>query len=441
MYHYKEALHADPGFTLAHLNLGMLFFKNQEVAPAITQFNNVLAIDERNISAMFYLGLINLADENLEKAAKFFQEVLAVNSEHVESLVNLGVIALKQNKPQVAIDYFTKALALDENNLEARNNLAATFVHNDRYENALKYYENLLKEDPENVEYLYNTGVAQMGLGHIEIAVRMFMQVLEIQGEHFGALSNLAAIKMRNNDKPSAIKLLQRALKVEPNNKTTQFMLQALMQKQEQVATCTDYARDLFNHYAMYYEKHMQETLQYKLPEKLWEILNMLKLESFDKVLDLGCGTGLCGDVLKSFTDYLVGVDIADKMLSVAKSKGIYKKLIAADIFEFLGESAEQYDLIIAADVLPYFGSLDSLFASIQSRLSDNGIFIFSTEISAEEQWQVQESIRFSHSPHYISKLCDANNLILEYKEQTIARQQDAQGLEEIIYVCKLARV
>lgn len=463
LYHYKEALHADPGFTLAHLNLGILLFKNQEIDASVTQFNNVLAIDECNLTAGFYLGLINLAQENLPKSLDFFQEVLQVNPEHVESLVNIGVILLKQNKQQLAIDYFTRALALDENNLEARNNLAATFIHNDRYENALKYYFELLKEDPKNLEYLYNTGVAQMGLGRIDDAVNMFKQVLSIDNKHFGALSNLAAIKMRNRDKCGALELLQKALAVEPNNKTTKFMLQAL--SQESVETCKEYAADLFNHYALYYDKHMQETLEYKLPQKLWEILHKFHLNNsnnianfsdgldlelnaskpvaenaniiFQQTLDLGCGTGLCGNVLKYFSKYLTGVDISEKMLAIAATKEVYEELKTQDILEFLQNDTHTYDLIVCLDVLPYFGSLHQLFNYISARLSHNGIFIFSTEISENTDWSIQESMRFKHAPQYILNLCKENNLIIEYKERVRARKQDNIDLEEMVYVCR----
>lgn len=434
LYHYKEALHADPSFTLAHLNLGILLFKNQEIEPAVTQFNNVLAIDERNLTAFFYLGLINLAQENLLKSLDFFQEVLQINPEHVESLVNIGVILLKQNKQQLAIDYFTRALALDENNLEARNNLAATFIHNDRYENALKYYFELLKEDPKNLEYLYNTGVAQMGLGRIDEAVNMFKQVLSIDNKHFGALSNLAAIKMRNRDKKGAIELLRKALAVEPNNKTTKFMLEAL--SRESVETCKEYAADLFNHYALYYDKHMQDTLEYKLPQKLWELLHKLNLNNLDKVLDLGCGTGLCGDVLKSFSKHVTGVDISEKMLAIAATKEVYEHLKTQDILEFLQEDKNKYDLIVCLDVLPYFGSLNKFFNYITEHLENNGIFIFSTEISESNDWEIQESMRFKHAPQYILNLCAENNLLIEYKEQVSARKQDNRDLEEMVYVC-----
>ena len=42
------------------------------------------------------------------------------------------------------------------------------------------------------------------------------------------------------------------------------------------------------------------------------------------QALDLGCGTGLTGIILREIAKHLTGVDIAAKMLAHAKEKEIY---------------------------------------------------------------------------------------------------------------------
>ena len=434
---YRDALHSDPSFILAHLNLGILLFKNQELLAAETQFKNVLSIDDANISAQFYLGLLNINRDDLDAAQKFFSSILTKDAGHVESLVNLGVISLKQGKDQIAVDYFTKALAFDNSNLEARNNLAAIFIHNDRYENALKYYVSLLAEDPNNIEYLYNTGVAKMGLGHIHEATNLFLNVLSIENQHFGAISNLAAIKMRISDRAAACDLLKRALEIKPDDATTKFMLSAISQKDKNITHCPTYATDLFNHYAMYYEKHMQDTLEYSLPNEIWKILHELNIPKVSKALDLGCGTGLLGEIIKPFCQKLIGVDIATKMLSVAKNKEIYDELIEDEALTFLLKYQNKYDLIIAADVLPYFSALDDLFKAIKDSINENGLFIYSIEISEDASWKLQESIRYCHNPEYINTLIEIYNGEPLLSKKITARKQSGQNLKEIIYAIK----
>ncbi len=43
----------------------------------------------------------------------------------------------------------------------------------------------------------------------------------------------------------------------------------------------------------------------------------------FERALDLGCGTGLVGEALNSFTRHLTGVDLSPRMLRKAQPKGL----------------------------------------------------------------------------------------------------------------------
>lgn len=210
-----------------------------------------------------------------------------------------------------------------------------------------------------------------------------------------------------------------------------------------QAKTTPEYAHNLFNNYALYYDQHMQKTLQYSIPHQLARVIHKLTLPKNPNTLDLGCGTGLTGIVLREVSQHLTGVDIAAKMLAQAKEKGIYHELIEAELFQFLQEnkphcnSPRHYDLIVAADVLPYFGELDSLFAALKTHLNSQGYFIFTTEISTKENWTLQKSARFSHHPDYIKKLGEENQLSLVKQEKIPARIQNQLPLEAMLYVLK----
>ncbi len=432
--HYGLAVHAEPDFVQAHYNLGLLLLKHNELAAAKIQFNNVLSLQPENAAASFYLGGLLLAENALDEAEAAFNDVLAHNSEHVEALVNMGVIELKREHGQLAIDYFTKALGFDNHNEEARNNLAATFIHHDRFENALAHYNVLLQQHPHHIEYLYNAGVAQMALGHLKEAMAHFNLILSLQADHFATLNNLAAIHIRLGERDEAITLLQRALLANPTDSASQFMLHALTGDNKNPEACPSYVSNLFNHYALYYDQHLQSTLHYALPQHIGRLLHRLKLNTINHALDLGCGTGLSGIVLRELTTHLTGVDIASKMLAEADKKGIYDKLIESELISFLQTSEPSYDLAIAADVLPYLGELEPLFAALSQRLHPQGFFIFSLEISDQAPWQLQSSTRFSHHPAYINNLCEEHGFKIIEQEKVVARQQNQQSLEVMLY-------
>ena len=435
--HYRAAVHAQPDFTQAHYNLGLLLLKHHELDAAKKQFSNVLTLQPNHVDAQFYLGVLHLNDDLLDEAEQAFQNVLTSQDEHVFSLTNLGVIALKREQGQIAIDYFTRALAFDPNNIEARNNIAATFIHHDRHENALTHYDVLLKQDPDNIEYLYNSGVAQMALGHLKEAIAHFETILMHDSQHFAALNNLAAIQMRLGHRSKAIILLQRATAANPKDTACQFMLHALTGDEKHPKPCADYVSNLFNNYALYYDQHMQGSLKYTLPFSIMRALHTLGYIHFKHTMDLGCGTGLSGVVLRESSEHLTGLDIAAKMLEQAREKAVYDTLIEAELLGHLQTHQQQYDLIVAADVLPYSGDLQPLFEIIKQRLTPQGLFVFSSEISPDEPWILQDSARFCHHPDYIQGLCKSHHLELLHQDKLVARQQDQQDLYVNLYIVK----
>ncbi|MFT4059441.1 MAG: tetratricopeptide repeat protein [Legionella sp.] len=432
--HYTQAVNAEPDFSTAHFNLGLLFLKNNQLVAAKTQFNNVVALNPEYAEAHFYLGILYLNDNKLNKAEKEFQKVLEQDSEQIEAITNLGVIALKKEHHQQAVDYFTKAIALDNEHIDARNNLAATFMHHDRFENALMHYDVLLKKAPNNIEYLYNSGVAQMALGHLNEAIIFFECILRLQPAHNAALSNLAAIYLKMDQRETSREYLRQALAANPKDKVSAHMLHAL-EGESKAQASPEYAQNLFNNYALYYDQHMQGTLHYHIPQHIARVIHQLKLPINTQSLDLGCGTGLTGIVLREMSKHLVGVDIAAKMLTQAKEKEIYDELVEAELNEFFKKNHKKYDLIVAADVLPYFGDLNTLFTAISQHLNPQGYFIFTTEISDKDSWVLQTSARFSHNPHYIHTISEQNHLQQLHQEKVPARIQNQHPLEVMLYV------
>lgn len=382
-----------------------------------------------DIAAHFYAGISALQSENLDQAEAHFQSILNINPDHVPTLINLGALELKRGEGQTAIAYFTQVLILDENNVMARQNLAATFMHYDRFENAMSHYEALKKINALDIEDLYNMGVASAALGQLSSAIDYYQQVIAKNKKHNAALNNLAAIHIRLGKRSEAIDLLQRALQANSSDSASQFMLDVLMNKKQNPTASHDYVRNLFNNYALYYEQHLQKILQYSLPEKGLEILRELQFNQFQQVLDLGCGTGLSGVALCDCSAQLTGVDLSKKMLAHARAKNIYDDLFEADIISFLRADRQQYDLIQALDVLPYFGELDELFTAISPRLRAKGVLLLSAEISEKDNWQIQDSMRFCHHPDYIQGLLESHSMRLLHNSRVIARQENEQNL------------
>ena len=62
---------------------------------------------------------------------------------------------------------------------------------------------------------------------------------------------------------------------------------------------------------------------------------------------------------------------------------------------------------LLAADVLVYFGDLASLFAQIARVLDAGGLYAFSIELSAEQDFLLQPSGRYAHATDYVRRVCN----------------------------------
>tara|TARA_B100000949_G_scaffold235456_2_gene258874 strand:- start:1302 stop:2156 length:855 start_codon:yes stop_codon:yes gene_type:complete len=268
-------------------------------------------------------------------------------------------------------------------------------------------------------------GVAQMALGHLNQAINLFKQLLIIKPAHFATLNNLAAVYIRLNKKTTAATLLKQALQANPDDKPSQHMLAAI-EHPTKATTCPEYARNLFDNYALYYDNHVQNYLNYTLPEQITALFNDLVISPIETLLDAGCGTGLIGAHLRSLCRYLIGVDISPKMLEHAKRKAIYDKLVTADIEVFLKNYKDAlFDVIVAADVLPYLGDLALFFQGIKKTLKPEGYCILTTEISLQESWHLNATSRFSHNLEYLQDLCAFYQLDMVLHTKINARQQE----------------
>ena len=99
------------------------------------------------------------------------------------------------------------------------------------------------------------------------------------------------------------------------------------------------YVRRLFDQYAPDFDRALVERLDYRGPELLLEAVRAVARRSvrgFGSVLDLGCGTGLAGAAFRPHRDWLVGVDLSPGMVEQARAKGLYDRLVVADISAFL---------------------------------------------------------------------------------------------------------
>lgn len=165
------------------------------------------------------------------------------------------------------------------------------------------------------------------------------------------------------------------------------------------------YIRELFNQYAPRFDAALVEHLGYRAPQQISSLIERLLPADavFERVLDLGCGTGLTGAEIRHRTSWLIGVDLAPGMLAEAQRKSVFDELAEAEAVTALRALDRPVDLIVAGDVVAYFGELDALMAAAFAALKPGGRFVFTTERSDDhDSFRLHAKCRFTHAAGYL---------------------------------------
>lgn len=207
------------------------------------------------------------------------------------------------------------------------------------------------------------------------------------------------------------------------------------------------YVEQLFDDYADRFETALVEKLDYKVPGRLAALIADKGHARYARAIDLGCGTGLMGVELSGRVDHLEGYDLSANMLAKAEDKGIYHHLDQADLSLGLGETrligtelaAGRADLVAAADVLMYLGDLDPVLALSAALLTDGGHSAFSVEhlMDDPDDFRLQPSLRYAHSPAYIERLLTAHGFTLLGSEKLVIRMDGGVPVHGILFIAE----
>ncbi len=434
------ALHdVHPKFAAIYNNLGTLYFAEEKWQDAITAFQTALQLQADFIDAYYNLLLtFNKLNRKME-AKQVLDTLLALTPEHVGGLFQLGCFYMQENNYLAAIEPLAKIAERFPNHFETQTNLATCLFKLGRLKEAKKTYLNALALKKDDVQIYFNLAVIESQFGNLFAAENYYLKALTINPDNFSIQYNLGVLLMKLQKSSDALQHFYQALKVEPDNVVVQHLINVIMQNKKITSAPLEYIRSLFDSYAYHYDAHMLNDLHYQLPELMFAAIQQFSQVAYQqwRILDLGCGTGLCGESFKYSSNYLVGVDIAQQMLDVAQQKNIYDELILSDIFAYLKNQLNHWNLILAGDVLGYVGDLNEFFPLVKQALTSSGYFIFSTEIEEQANYRMTSSGRFAYQRDYLEQLMKKNHFTLVSYQQITLRTQQEQPVFAYLYVLK----
>ena len=244
--------------------------------------------------------------------------------------------------------------------------------------------------------------------GDLAAAADLLAQALELAPDYASAWFALGEVRDRLGEREAAVVAFRNAREADPADRHGAALHLIRLGAAPAAAMPEDYVRTLFDGYAAGFDEALMRRLDYRAPELLLRAVERARAGGrmkFGAVLDLGCGTGLAGIVFRPFSDWMVGVDLSPAMLAQARGKGIYDRLIEADIGRFLaGEAAikAHYHLVLAADVFVYADDLTPLTAAIAAALAPAGILAFSVETHEGDGVILRDTLRYAHGEAHV---------------------------------------
>jgi len=466
---YEQSIALKPRYASAHSNLANIYLTQGKDALALKHYQLAVHNSPNNPHHLYNLATYYANLSRYDDAMPLLQQTLSLDPNHVESHIQIAQIYQHQHQPQQAQQHFLSALEHDPNNAtlhhglatcyleqddteqakhhlkqtlqqhpkhkEALHNLGAIYLHEHQLGKALQCYMRIIEQGP-NLDGLYNVGVIHMYQEHHQTAISYFLAALKLNDKHVASHINLANTYLKQSHYDEATQHYHIAQQLDPDNQSVAYMLSALTQEHIPAQAPLAHIEQLFDQYAPYFEKHLAQHLDYRVPQALYdlviEILNTSKTDFH--IIDIGCGTGLAGEKFAPITSSLIGIDASDNMCQQAEKKHIYTELKHGEATEQLTHYSD-IDIIIAADVFGYIGDLSAIFDAVQKALKPNGLFAFSIETTNQQQYELQRNTRYAHSKHYIEALALQFHFEITACRNQILRKQQKHPVEGYIYV------
>lgn len=256
---------------------------------------------------------------------------------------------------------------------------------------------------------------------------------------------NRALALEKAGDFDAAAKAYEEVLQIDPDDHGGAAVRLASMGRGAVPLKAPDaYVATLFDQHAEMFDTILVDQLGYDVPLQLREmLLEMDDAFNAERMLDLGCGTGLSADALDDMAAHKTGVDISENMIEVAYEKGDYDALFVGEAVRFLESTEEEnWDLIVATDVLPYMGELERFFAGVAEHLNSGGHFGFSSETLDDNRlagraFVVGDYQRFAHAQSYVRAMLDSHGMDCIRCEDITVRSEQGAPVPGHLYIAR----
>lgn len=400
-------------------------------------YGRALLADPVDSDALHLLGALHLQRGDAAAGVGFAAKSVLVEPRISHAYNNLGLIMKGAGQPAAAARCYLQAISIMPSFAEAHSNLGVVLKAEGQVSLAIHHYRRAVELDPALGEAWNNLGNALQGLGELEDAVDAYLTAADCLPDCDTVHYNVGLLLLRVGRKEDALVHLRLAIDLNPDREDAAHLIAALEGRTTPTAP-RSYVRELFDSYAVWFDAHLVGDLRYCAHRAVVDLVNNVAGDErrFALTYDLGCGTGLAGELAKPKTNLLVGIDLSERMLVQADRRGVYDALICADINVALDEHEAAPDLVLASDVFIYIGEIDGTIERLARRMAPGGLFAFSIETAADGlRWFLRSSGRYAHGSDYIVETLARHGFRLLATRDVVLRYEQGEPLDGAVYL------
>ncbi|HEX4794467.1 MAG TPA: tetratricopeptide repeat protein [Humisphaera sp.] len=422
----------DPAFV--H-NLAQAYLHTHRFEEAIRAFERASTLDSNQPHTLFGLAMAHMARKAPDAAGKaifYLKQAENAGLTSADLHLNRGIALLVTDRLDEAIESLKKTIGMRGDWALAYYHMSVAYRKKGDLAQTRNWLAATLQIEPEHAAAWHALGVLEAEAGHFDEAEALFRGAIAVRPKFASAYTALASLLEHRGKKDEARKILEdsqvaasakdatsnarssadaiaeydRKLTLSPESAQGQFALAAKFNFAAPTTLPPDTVIDLFDRYADRFDEHLRGKLEYRVPELIAEAAAKGKPDRPLDVLDLGCGTGLCGMLLKPIAGVVWGIDLSPLMVAKSKARGVYDRLEQGDVVQAMQSMDQQFDLVVAGDVFIYVGDLTPVFTQIVRRLRPGGRVIASIEAGGGDRYQMgKKSLRYSHSRPYLQRI------------------------------------
>jgi predicted TPR repeat methyltransferase len=388
----------------------ILLQQNGQWTAAADIYRSILEVAPDHAAALHYSGVLAHQQSRDEHAVTLIERSLELEPDKADWHSNLGIVLQDRLKLDEAAAAYRRAIALDPNHANAHNNLGVVLRAQDRVVEAEAAYRAAIAANPEHLDAYHNLGILLNGLKRTREAAACFSRVITLRPKHPEARRQLALAHCTLGEVDKAVGIFEEWLKEEPDHPIARHMLAACSGRDVPPRASDAFVEMTFDSFAATFDSRLAR-LSYRAPALVAAMLAEPDVESSKSldVLDAGCGTGLCGPLLAPHARRLVGVDLSARMIAQAQARKVYDELVKGELTAYLQDCAGNFDVIVSADTLCYFGPLEGVVAAAASALRPGGRFVFTVEELIGDGADAGHSIglhgRYRHTRQYVERV------------------------------------